>query len=81
MYTSQALVLVFYSLWAIDPEGGGEHSLFWTIPVVILMFMAYSLNIEKEESLGDPVEVILENKLLLYLALTYVVLIMGLLYI
>jgi 4-hydroxybenzoate polyprenyltransferase len=80
MYVSLALVLVFYSLWAIDPSGGGDRSLFWTIPVVIMLFMTYSLNIEKQDSLGDPVDVILGDKMLIVLGLIYVVLATSLLY-
>lgn len=81
MYVFLGLVLVFYSLWAIDPTAGGKHSLFWTIPVIILVFLTYSLTIEKKESMGDPVDVILGNKTLVSLLAAYVVLTIGLLYV
>lgn len=81
MYVFLALVLVFYSLWAIDPMAGGKHSLFWTIPVIILVFLTYSLAIEKKESMGDPVDVITGDKTLVSLLVVYALLTIGLLYI
>jgi 4-hydroxybenzoate polyprenyltransferase len=80
MYVFLALVLVFYSLWAINPTGGGRHSLVWTIPVVMLVFLTYSLNVEKKGSVGDPVDVILGDKTLVLLSLVYMALTTGLLY-
>lgn len=79
MYVCVALTLVFYSLWATDPTSIAA-SLFWTIPLVILLLMAYSLNIEKEGSMGDPVDVFTGDKVLALLALAYVGLTMFLLY-
>ena len=80
MYVCLALLLTFYSLWATAPSGGGESSLFWTIPIVILLCMSYSLHIEKEGSLGDPVDVLLSDKVLLVFAGSYVVVTTLLLY-
>lgn len=80
MYVCLALTLVFYSLWATDPTSIAA-SLFWTIPLVILLLMTYSLNIEKEGSMGDPVDVFTGDKVLASLALAYVGLTMFLLYI
>lgn len=79
MYVCMTLMLVFYSLWATDPTSRA-YSLFWTIPIIMLIFMTYSLDIEKEGSLGDPVDVITGNKLLGVLALAYVGLTVYLLY-
>ena len=79
MYVCMGLTLVYYSLWAIDPKQ--EHSLvFWTIPVVIVIAMVYSLTIEGEVSDGDPVSVILESKTLMLLVVIYCLLIIGLVY-
>lgn len=79
MYVCMALTLVFYSLWATDPTSRA-YALFWTIPVIIILFMSYSLAVEKEGSLGDPVDVLLSNKMLGVLALGYVALTACLLY-
>lgn len=78
MYVCMALTLVFYSLWATDPSR--ETSLFWTVPIVIIVLMTYSLDIEKEGSTGDPTDVLLNNKVLLALAGAYVLLTTYLLY-
>lgn len=80
MYVCSALTLVFYSLWATDPVRNA-HSLFWTIPLVMILMMTYSLDVEKEGSMGDPVDVLLDNKVLAIFGLAYVVLTLALLYI
>jgi 4-hydroxybenzoate polyprenyltransferase len=81
MYVFLALVLVFYSLWAIDPMGGGKHSLSWTIPVIMLIFLTYGLAIGKKGAMGDPVDMILGNKTLIFLLAAYGALTVWLLYI
>jgi 4-hydroxybenzoate polyprenyltransferase len=78
MYVCMALTLVFYSLWATDPASA--HGLFWTTPVVILLFMSYSLSIEREGSLGDPVDVITNNRALAVFGVTYLALIAYIIY-
>ena len=80
MYVCLGLTIVYYSLWAIDPLQ--KHKLiFWTIPVVIVIVMAYSLAVESSESDGDPVSVVLSNKPLLALIAFYGVLITAMVYI
>lgn len=78
MYVCLALTLVFYSLWATDPKS--TSALFWTIPIVMLLMMTYSLNIERDGSMGDPVDVFTGDKVLSLFALTYIVLTTYLLY-
>ena len=51
----------------------------WTIPLVLIIFMKYSLNLE-EDSFGDPVDVILGDKIMIGLIFIYAILIMGILY-
>ncbi len=63
------LGIVFYSLWTVDAAtiarvGGGQ--LVWTVPLVIMIFFKYSMSIEGKSD-GDPVEVVLKDKLLLTL--------------
>ncbi len=81
MYVCSALALVFYSLWATDPSRATHHSLFWTIPIVMILVMTYSLDVEKDGSMGDPVDVLTANKTLAFFGLLYVVLTAYLLYI
>lgn len=80
MYVCLGLTLVYYSLWAIDPSQ--EHRLvFWTIPVVIVIAMVYSLTIEGEVSDGDPVSVLFESKTLMILVIFYGLLMLTLVYV
>lgn len=80
MYVCLGLAIVYYSLWAIDPSQKHDY-MYLTIPVVLMLTMAYSLAVESTKSEGDPVNVILSNKPLILLALLYGGLILGLVYI
>lgn len=68
MYMCLGLSIVFYSLWCIDISShiNNRINIMYTIPLVIILSMKYSLNIEKEGS-GDPVEVILKDKIIIAL--------------
>lgn len=76
MYMCMALGIVFYSLWCIDIN----TNLIWTVPFVMVICMKYSLNIERD-SLGDPVDVILSDKILLLLASIYAIIMFVAIYI
>lgn len=80
MYVCLGLTIVYYSLWAIDPAQT-HRLLYVTIPLVIVIAMAYSLTIESAKSDGDPVSVLLGNKPLLLLVAIYGALVTGLVYI
>ena len=83
MYMSVALAIVFYALWTVDASSVsrfGTTALVWTVPLVILIFMRYSLIVEDKTD-GDPVEVILHDVPLLLLALLLGVIVIGLIYI
>ena len=83
MYMSVALAIVFYALWTVDASSVsrfGTTALVWTVPLVILIFMRYSLIVEDKTD-GDPVEVILHDIPLLLLALLLGVIVIGLIYI
>lgn len=82
MYVALTLAIVSYSLWCVDSmtiQRAGTNLLFWTIPVIMIIFQLYSLNIEKDSS-GDPIEVLLSDKSLLVSAAIYVVLMFLILY-
>ncbi len=49
------------------------------MPIVLLIFMKYSLNIEGNSD-GDPVEVLVHDKALLALCAVYALLMAGILY-
>ena len=82
MYMCMALAVMFYALWTVDEmtaaRVGGEK-LVWTVPLVILCCMKYSLDVEGQSD-GDPVEVLLRDKLLLALGGVLALIIFGLIY-
>lgn len=64
----------FYALWSMDEKTIAEHSsnlLVFTVPIVLLITLKYSLNIEGESD-GDPVEVLIKDKTLLFLTCLYI---------
>ena len=83
MYICLALTITFYSLWTVDPVTIARISndfLVWTVPLVILICMKYSLNIEGDSD-GDPVEVVLRDKILLGMVILFGCITLGIIYI
>ncbi len=82
MYMLLGMGIVFYAFWS-GAESTiakvGSNAQMWTVPIVIMLAMRYSLDIEKEES-GDPIEVILGDKWLILIGLLYVVVMTVILY-
>lgn len=82
MYLCLALAIIFYSLWCNDINASATYSaryILWTVPLVMLISMKYGLNIEVGTN-GDPVEVILGDKVLIALLLIYAVIIFLIIY-
>lgn len=83
MYVALTLAIVSYSLWCVDPTTIfriGNDKLFWTIPLLMIILQKYSLIIEGD-SHGDPIEVILSDKVLIGTILIYALIMLFLLYI
>lgn len=72
MYMFLTLTIVFYSLWCLDFNSAinSYFNIIWTVPFLIVICMKYSLDIEGD-SLGDPVDVVLSDKILLVLGIIY----------
>lgn len=66
-YLCLTLTIVFYSLWTIEQD---IKYLCFTIPILIIIFMKYSLNIEKNNE-GDPTTILYQDKILLLLCFAY----------
>ena len=66
-YVALSLMLIFYSLWTIEQ---GNNYLVYTVPLLIIIFMKYSLIIEKTDE-GDPTTVLYQDKPLLALCTIY----------
>lgn len=83
MYSCFTLSIFSYSMWCIDPitvSRINNSVLIWTIPLVMIIFMMYSLQIEKSSS-GDPVEVLLKNKPLIAMIGVYGIIMFFILYV
>lgn len=74
-YLSLCLTIVFYSLWTIEQS---IKYLYLTIPLFIIIFMKYSLNIEKNDE-GDPTTILYQDKLLMGLCFIYGIMMLFLL--
>lgn len=72
MYVCLAITIVFYALWCVDPTTIVKTSnyIIWTVPLIILICMRYSMIVEGD-SYGDPVDVVLADKVLLGLIVIY----------
>ena len=76
MYMCLGLTNAFYALWVIGTQ---KEVMIWTVPMVMVLGMKYSLNIERDSD-GDPVEVILQDKVLWILGILYSALVIGAIY-
>ena len=77
------LMIVFYALWTVDSrtvEVYHSSRLIWTVPVVMLIFLKYSLTIEGDSD-GDPVEVLIHDKVLVCFCLIYLLIMLMMLYV
>lgn len=81
MYMFLALANVFYVLWCMDDNTSLRYggSLIFTIPVVFLIMMRYSMDVEGESD-GDPVEILLHDQTLLTLCLIFLLVMFIILY-
>ena len=80
MYLCLSLTLVFYSLWS-SYYAELYNSLFvFTVPIVVIICMRYSMNIEGDNSSGDPVEVVLSDKILLGMVAFFATIVLAILY-
>ena len=76
------LANVFYALWSMDKTTVSAYRnkyLIWTVPIVLLITMKYSLDIEGNSD-GDPVEVFLRDKVLFALCAAYAAVMFFILY-
>lgn len=74
---------VFYALWSMDQVTTAFYHnrlLIFTVPIVLLITLKYSLTIDTASD-GDPVEVLIHDRALLLLVLLYLAVMLGILYI
>jgi len=76
------LANVFYALWSMDEETVsryGNDYLIFSVPIVLLITMKYSMDVEGNSD-GDPIEVLLHDKILLLLCVVYLIIMFMVLY-
>ena len=76
MYMCVGLANGFYALWAIEQK---SKYMIGTVPIVLILTMRYSLVVEGSSE-GDPVEVLLGDRLIMGLGIIYVLYIAIVLY-
>ncbi len=77
-YLYLALTLVFFCFWAMSLA---NKYIVYVIPMIFVICLKYSLDIENEESYGDPVEVILSDYVLIVCVFLTVIAMAILLYV
>lgn len=81
MYMCLGLTIMSYSLWCEEiSKLQGKEGFLFTIPLVVIICMKYSLDIEKDSD-GDPTETLLHDTILLVLVAFYAIVTLLLLYI
>jgi 4-hydroxybenzoate polyprenyltransferase len=76
MYVCQTLCIVFYALWSIDPvtvERFHSNAFMFTIPLVVLLLLKYSLSVESDSD-GDPTTILFHDRVLIALVFAYIAL-------
>lgn len=74
MYMCLTLGIVFYSIWSLAVE-----NMIYTVCIIVIICMRYNLVIESE-SLGDPVDVLLSDKVLMSLVVIFLCLLLLILF-
>lgn len=69
MNITLALVIVFYSLWTMEQT---SKYLIFSVPLLIIIFMEYSLYMNKSDE-GDPITILFNNKTLILTILLYII--------
>ena len=74
MYMFLTLMIVFYSMWCVDNSNIIKfgNNLIFTVPILMLVAMKYSLDIEGNSD-GDPIEVLFSDKILMLLVLIFII--------
>ncbi len=69
-------------LWCVDSatiQRMGTNLMVWTVPIVMIILMKYSLDVEGD-SYGDPVDVLFKDKILLLIVALYAISVFSIMY-
>lgn len=75
-----AITMVFYALWCVDIDSANKKYNILTLPLVIAIAMKYELDIDSK-SHGNPIDVIIGDKILVSLAVCYALTMFVLIYV
>lgn len=79
MYMALTISIIFYSLWcSSNPQYPG---ILWSIPMLLFIIFRYNYLVEQKSSSGDPIEVILKDKVTFLLSALYISYIFIIIYI
>jgi decaprenyl-phosphate phosphoribosyltransferase len=76
MYVCFSLIIVFYAMWTLEFT---DSKMIWTVPTLIIILMKYSMDIEGDSD-GDPVNVLLQDKILIVITILYAICIFAMMY-
>lgn len=84
MYMCLTLANMFYALWSMEKSivaSYDNRNFIFTVPMVLIITMKYSLDIEGDFYGGDPVEVFIHDKILILLCVLYIAVMFTIIYI
>lgn len=79
MYSCMTMTLIFFSLWCMEMREISSGFMV-LVPIMMLICFKYNLDIEQKENDGDPMSVILKDKILMGLGMLLVLITLILLY-
>lgn len=80
MNSTMTLSIVFYALWCMEKDAfGGIQRFTYTVPLVMVILLRYSLIIERDSD-GDPVNVIMGDRILMFLCMICVCILCWMIY-
>jgi 4-hydroxybenzoate polyprenyltransferase len=74
------MIVIFYSLWTIQVHPEFSNNLVWSVPIVLFIVMKYSLILDGDRH-GDPTDLLLSNKVLIFSILFFTLYVFGVFYI
>lgn len=75
VFICASLAIISYALYAIDPETTlrfGEGRMVYTVPLVVLGIFRYIMITFQDKKQGDPVEIVLKDKIILAITFTWI---------